>query len=144
MDQRVSFISLAVPDLDAARAFYLDGLGWEAAMYVPDDVVMIQLGEHLLLSLWVEEAFEAEVGTIRRGPGVAPMTLSHNVVERDEVDTVLEQARAAGASYVEQAADREWGGYTGYFADPAGFRWEVAWNPGEIGQIVLPAPKENR
>ena len=56
----------------------------------------------------------------------------------NEVDAVLEDARAAGASHVGEAVEREWGGYTGYFADPAGFRWEVAYNPGPIGQTVLP------
>ncbi len=138
MDPRVSFITLAVPDLEAERAFYVDGLGWEPAMYVPDDVLMIQVGDKVLLSLWVEAAFEDEVGAIRRGPGLAPITLAHNLPERDQVDGVLEDARAAGAAYVEKAQEREWGGYTGYFADPAGYRWEVAWNPGPIGQTVLP------
>jgi uncharacterized protein len=138
MDPRVSFITLAVPDLEAERAFYVDGLGWEPAMWVPDDVLMIQVGDKLLLSLWVEAAFEAEVGEIRRGPGMAPITLAHNLPERDQVDGVIEDARAAGAPYAEAAQDREWGGYTGYFADPAGYRWEVAWNPGPIGQTVLP------
>jgi len=138
MDPRVSFITLAVPDLEAARRFYVDGLGWEAAMFVPDEVLMIQVGDRLVLSFWVEAEFEAEVGEIRRGPGLAPITLAHNLPEHDDVDRVLEDARRAGASHVEAAEDREWGGYTGYFADPAGYRWEVAWNPGPIGQTVLP------
>jgi catechol 2,3-dioxygenase-like lactoylglutathione lyase family enzyme len=142
MDPRVSFITLAIPDLEAARRFYVDGLGWQAAMDVPGDVVMIQVGEHVVLSLWAETAFEAEVGEVRRGPGLAPITLAHNVPEREQVDAVLEDARAAGASYVEAPQEREWGGYTGYFADPAGYRWEVAWNPGPIGQLVLPPTEE--
>ena len=100
MDPRVSFITLAVPDLEAERAFYVDGLGWEPAMHVPDDVLMIQVGDKLLLSLWVEAAFEDEVGAIRRGTGLAPITLAHNLPERDQVDGVLEDARAAGAAYV--------------------------------------------
>jgi catechol 2,3-dioxygenase-like lactoylglutathione lyase family enzyme len=138
MEPRVSFITLAVPDLEAAYAFYVDGLGWEPAMHVPDDVLMIRVGDRLLLSLWVEAAFEGEVGPIRRGEGNAPITLAHNLPTRGEVDAVLQDARAAGASYVDGAVEREWGGYTGYFADPAGFRWEVAYNPGPIGQTVLP------
>ena len=138
MDQRISFVTLAVRDLDASRAFYLDGLGWEAALDVPGDVLMIQAGEHLVLSLWVEEHFEAEVGAVRRGPGVAPITLSHNVTTPEEVDAVLATARAAGADPVLAAEEREWGGYTGYFGDPDGYRWEVATNPGPIGQVVLP------
>ncbi|WP_067438709.1 VOC family protein [Nocardioides jensenii] len=138
MDQRISFVTLAVADLDATRAFYLDGLGWSAEMDVPGEVLMIKAGEHLLLSLWAEAEFEAEVGPIRRGPGLAPLTLAHNVATRDEVDAVLATARAAGADPVSEAVERAWGGYTGYFGDPDGFRWEVAHNPGEIAALVLP------
>jgi catechol 2,3-dioxygenase-like lactoylglutathione lyase family enzyme len=138
MDQRVSFITLAVADLDATRAFYVDGLGWSAELDVPGEVLMIQVGDRLMLSLWAEAGFEAEVGPIRRGAGLAPVTLAHNVPTRDEVDAVLATARAAGAAPVLAAEEREWGGYTGYFADPDGFRWEIAWNPGPIGQGVLP------
>ncbi|QIX26117.1 glyoxalase [Nocardioides sp. JQ2195] len=138
MDQRISFVTLAVSDLDATRAFYLDGLGWQAELDVPGEVLMIKAGEHLVLSLWVDSEFEAEVGPIRRGPGIVPMTLAHNVASREEVDAVLATARAAGADPVSDALDRDWGGCTGYFADPDGFRWEVAWNPGAIGRVVLP------
>ncbi|WP_028636221.1 VOC family protein [Nocardioides sp. URHA0032] len=138
MDQRISFVTLAVRDLDATRAFYVDGLGWGASLDVPGDVLMIQVGEHVVLSLWQDTAFEAEVGTIVRGDGVAPLTLAHNVPTREDVDAALETARAAGAEPVHAAVDREWGGYTGYFGDPDGYRWEVAFNPGPIGQVVLP------
>jgi len=138
MDQRISFVTLAVRDLDASRAFYLDGLGWAAALDVPGEVLMIQVGEHVLLSLWDETAFEAEVGPIARGRGVAPLTLAHNVPTRAEVDAVLATARAAGADPVHDAVERDWGGYTGYFGDPDGYRWEIAFNPGPIGQVVLP------
>jgi catechol 2,3-dioxygenase-like lactoylglutathione lyase family enzyme len=138
MEQRLSFVTLAVHDLDATRAFYVDGLGWEPALDVPGEVLMIKVGEHVVLSLWSAEAFEAEVGPVSRGPGVAPLTLAHNVATRDEVDAVLETARRAGADPVHEAVEREWGGYTGYFGDPDGFRWEIAWNPGPIGQEVLP------
>jgi catechol 2,3-dioxygenase-like lactoylglutathione lyase family enzyme len=138
MDQRISFVTLAVRDLDRSRAFYVDGLGWEAAVHVEGDVLMIQMGEHVVLSLWVAEHFEAEVGPIVRGEGVAPITLSHNVATPAEVDAVLETARAAGADPVHAAEEREWGGYTGYFGDPDGYRWEIATNPGPIGQVVLP------
>ncbi len=138
MDQRLSFVTLAVRDLDASRAFYLDGLGWEAAMDVPGEVLMIRLGEHLVLSLWVDTEFEAEVGAIGRGQGVAPIALAHNVATREEVDAVLATARAAGADPVHEAFTREWGGYSGYFGDPDGYRWEIAFNPGPIGQVVLP------
>lgn len=89
MEQRVSFLTLAVADLDATRAFYVDGLGWDADLDVPGEVLMIKVGALLVLSLWAEAEFEAEVGAIRRGPGLAPFTLAHNVATRDEVDAVL-------------------------------------------------------
>lgn len=138
MEPRLSFVTLAVRDLDASRAFYLDGLGWRAEVDVPGEVLMVRVGEHVVLSLWAQTHFEAEVGQIARGPGVPPVTLAHNVAARDEVDRVLETARTAGASAVLGAQERDWGGYTGYFADPDGFRWEVAWNPGPVGRLVLP------
>jgi catechol 2,3-dioxygenase-like lactoylglutathione lyase family enzyme len=138
MDQRISFVTLAVADLDRTRAFYLDGLGWTAALDVPGEVLMIQAGQHLMLSLWDQAEFEAEVGPINRGSGVAPITLAHNVASEDEVDAILETARAAGADPVHAGVRRDWGGYTGYFADPDGYRWEIATNPGPIGQVVLP------
>ena len=138
MDPRISFITLAVRDLAATRAFYVEGLGWEPALDVPGEVLMIKAGDKLVLSLWDEMAFEAEVGPIRRGDGVVPITLSHNVPTPAEVDAVLATAAAAGADPVQAALEREWGGYTGYFGDPDGYRWEIAHNPGPIGQEVLP------
>jgi catechol 2,3-dioxygenase-like lactoylglutathione lyase family enzyme len=137
MDPRISFVTLAAHDLDATRAFYVDGLNWTPELDVPGEVVMIRAGEHLLLSLWNEAAFEAEVGPVRRGNGVPPFTLAHNVPTREEVDEVLAVARSAGAD-VTAAVERDWGGYTGYFADPNGVRWEIAYNPGPVGQLVLP------
>lgn len=137
MEPRISFVTLAVRDLDAARRFYVDGLGWAPELDVPGEVVMIRVGDHLLLSLWDEAHFEAEVGRIGRSDGVPPFTLAHNVATRDQVDAVLVDAESAGAE-VGRAAERDWGGYTGYFSDPDGVRWEVAYNPGDIGRIVLP------
>jgi catechol 2,3-dioxygenase-like lactoylglutathione lyase family enzyme len=137
MDPRISFVTLAVRDLDAARRFYVDGLGWSPELDVPGEVVMIRVGEHLILSLWDEAHFEAEVGAIGRADGVPPFTLAHNVATPEEVDAVLGDARSAGAE-VGAASARDWGGYTGYFADPDGVRWEIAHNPGEIGRMVLP------
>lgn len=139
MDQRISFVTLAVADLDATRRFYLDGLGWQADMDVPGEVLMIRVGEHVVLSLWNEDEFKAEVGPLGRGDGVAPFTLAHNVATPEEVDAVLETARAAGADPVSDGERRDWGGYTGYFGDPDGHRWEIAYNPGPVGQIVVPA-----
>ena len=138
MDQRISFITLAVRDLDASRRFYVEGLGWTPDLEVEGDVVMIMVGERMVLSLWDREHFQAEVGRIAEGDGVPPFTISHNVATEAEVDQALATARAAGADPVHEPERREWGGYAGYFGDPDGYRWEVATNPGPIGQKVLP------
>ncbi|MGJ9405320.1 VOC family protein [Nesterenkonia aurantiaca] len=137
MDQRLSLITLAVADLPATRRFYVEGLGWAPSVEAPG-VLMLRAGEHLLLSLWDRAEFETEVGPIMTGPGVAPLTLAHNVAEDAQVDEVLNQARAAGATEIQPAERREWGGYSGYFADPDGFRWEIACAPGEVNDVVLP------
>src|SRR5262245_18777422 len=118
MDPRISFITLAVRDLDRTRAFYVDGLGWEPELDVPGEVIMIRTGDKLRLSLWAEAEFEEEVGPIGRGEGVPPFTLAHNVPTPEEVDEVLEAARAAGADPVRPGIQREWGGYSAYFGDP--------------------------
>lgn len=138
VEQRISFVTLAVADLEATRRFYLDGLGWSAELDAPGEVLMIRTGDHLVLSLWDRAHFEAEVGTITTGTGVPPITLAHNVPAKATVDEILATARTAGADPVHSAVERDWGGYTGYFADPDGYRWEIAYNPGPIGQIVLP------
>jgi catechol 2,3-dioxygenase-like lactoylglutathione lyase family enzyme len=137
MQPRVSYITLGVDDLDAARSFYVDGLGWPTEMDVAGEVIMIKVGDRLILSLWAASDFEKEVGPIRRGPGLVPLTLAHNVGSPQAVDEVLATARGAGAE-VSAGEYRDWGGYTGYFADPNGFRWEIAWNPGPTGDIVFP------
>ncbi len=137
MDQRVSFITLAVADLTRTHTFYVEGLGWTPELFVPDEVLMIRAGEHLVLSFWVESGFEGEVGPIRRGPGIVPITLAHNVRTEAEVDEILALARSLGADPVSRGEHRDWGGYTGYFADPDGFRWEIAVNAAMEG-LVLP------
>ena len=100
MDQRISFLTLAVRDLDASRRFYVDGLGWTPELEVEGDVVMILAGDKLVLSLWDREHFQAEVGPIAEGDGVPPFTISHNVATEAEVDAVLAVARDAGADPV--------------------------------------------
>jgi len=137
MEQRVSFITLAVADVARSRAFYVDGLGWQP-IFEADEVLMLPVAERMILSLWSVEGFAAEIGA-PPAPGVAPLTLAHNVATDAEVDAVLAEAAALGAP-VTPALHREWGGYSGYFADPDGFRWEIAMNPGDTGAFVL-APR---
>src|SRR5699024_4292896 len=135
MEQRISFITLAVEDVARSRKFYVDGLGWKP-MFENDEVIMLPAGEHLMLSLWSIESFTAEIGTAP-ARGVAPITLAHNCATEKEVDNVLALATSIGAD-VSPAIRREWGGYSGYFSDPDGFRWEIAVNPGPTGDYVLP------
>ncbi|APX32640.1 glyoxalase [Brachybacterium sp. P6-10-X1] len=135
MEQRLSFITLAVADLDRSRTFYVDGLGWEP-IFTGGDVLMLPIADRLILSLWSLEGFTAEVGEAPAS-GVAPITLAHNVAAPAEVDAVLAEVAALGAP-VSAGRHREWGGYSGYFSDPDGFRWEVAVNPGVTGAFVLP------
>jgi hypothetical protein len=137
MEPRLTFVTLVVRDVATSRRFYVDGLGWSAELDVPDEVVMIRVGPKLMLSLWQESAATEEIGPVLRGGGAPPFTLAHNVATTDDVDRVMAEAQEAGATVVAAAVAREWGGYSGYIADPDGFRWEVAFNPGPIGQSVL-------
>lgn len=139
MDQRLNFITLAVADPSRSRRFYAEGLGWEPALEVPGEVVFFRMSPTLVLSLWQADAFEAEVGRLSREAGTAPITLAHNVPRPEQVDQVITSAVAAGATLVSSAADRDWGGRSGYFADPDGYRWEVAHNPGPIGEDLMRA-----
>lgn len=135
MEPRLNFVTLVVADLDRARRFYVEGLGWPAA-FTGGDVVMIHVGTKLVLSLWTEDGARSEIGEVTRG-GTLPFILAHNVTSPAEVDAALATARAAGGT-VHDAQRREWGGYSGYFTDPDGFRWEVAFNPHPIGGVKLP------
>ena len=127
----VHFITLGVSDLAASRRFYVEGLGWPTAFDVPGEITFIQVGHGLLLALFGTAALEADIG--RRGTpttGPAPFTLAQVVDTEDEVIAVLDAARAAGATILKPAQRGDFGGFHGYFADPDGFRWEVATNPG--------------
>lgn len=138
MDQRLSLVTLAVRDLERSHQFYITGLGWQAELHAPHEVLMIRVGAHTLLSLWSETEFEAEVGAIARGEGAPPITLAHNVATAEEVDEILTLAARIGAGNIAPGQQRNWGGYSGYFADPDGYRWEIAMNPGSIGESLLP------
>ncbi|WP_370639664.1 VOC family protein [Allobranchiibius sp. GilTou73] len=136
MEQHLSFITLAVASTSTSRRFYVDGLGWQPAFEAPGEVIFLPVGPTVMLSLWSREGFVAEVGEPMSG--LAPVTLSHNVGSPAEVDSVLQVARAAGGE-VSPGEHRDWGGYSGYFSDPDGFRWEVAHNPQPLAEDLLHA-----
>lgn len=129
MEQRVSVITVGVSELSRARQFYVDGLGWEPVLDI-DEVVFFQLnGVVLGLFPLADLLKDAELPADDPAGRVGGMALAYNVRERDEADAVIERAVAAGGRLVKAARETFWGGYAGYFADPDGHLWEVAWNP---------------
>jgi hypothetical protein len=138
MEQRLSLVTLGVADLARARAFY-EALGWRSGAGPGDDVVFFQAGG-LIVGLW-SRAELAEDSGVEDAGGWGGITLAHNVRSPEEVDRVLEEARAAGAEIRREGAATFWGGYSGLFADPDGHPWEIAHNPGwtlrDDGSIAL-------
>jgi uncharacterized protein len=126
MRQRVTVITLGVTDLARARRFY-EGLGWQSGAAPADDVVFFQVGD-MVVSLW-DRTRLAEDSCVEDSGGWGGVTLALNVGSREEVDTVTEEARAAGATIGRQPAETFWGGYSSVFIDPDGHPWEVAHNP---------------
>jgi len=126
MDQRVSLITLGVSDLARARTFY-EALGWRTGAAPADDVVFFQTGG-MIVALWGREQLANDSG-VEDGGGWGGVTLAYNVRSPEEVDTVIGQARAAGARIAREPGTTFWGGYSGIFVDPDGHPWEVAHNP---------------
>ncbi len=128
MEPRISIITLGVTDLPRSVAFYRDGLGLPLFDENTESIAFFQ-NSGTWLALYPRESLAADVGISAEGSGFSGVTLAHNVRTREEVDALLEVAIAAGATLVKSAEDTFWGGYSGYFADPEGYLWEVAWNP---------------
>jgi len=134
MKTRVTLITLGVDDLERSLAFYRDGLGWPTKGIVGTEfehgaVVFFDLQPGLQLALWPRADLAHDAG-LPQGPSSATeVSLGHNVKSPAEVDAVMEQAERAGARVVKSAQRTFWGGYAGYFQDPDGHLWEVAWNP---------------
>ena len=143
MEQRLSLVTLGVADLARSRRFYEEGLGWKASGASTEEVAFFQLGG-IALALWGREALAEDARLPGPGPGgdFGGIALAHNVRTREEVDAVLARARAAGGRVLRLGEDTSWGGCTGYFADPDGHLWEVAWNPHftlrDDGSLQLP------
>ena len=127
MEQRVSLVTLCVRDLAVSRSFSRR-LGWTESPPSNDSVAFFQCGG-LVFGWWGREALMGDTRLDGPGHGFSNTCLAHNVRTKAEVDTTLGQAQTAGATILKPAQDVFWGGYSGYFADPDGFAWEVAWNP---------------
>jgi uncharacterized protein len=126
VEQRLSLITLGVRDLARARRFY-EALGWKSGAAPADDVVFFQSGG-MVVALWSREELATDSVVTDTG-GWGGVTLAHNVRSPEEVDAVLEEARAAGGTIGREGAETFWGGYSGVFIDPDGHPWEVAHNP---------------
>ena len=122
----MSLITLGVADVGSARAFY-EALGWSSDSQPDSDAVFFQAGG-MILALWGREQLAADSG-LPVGTGYGGVTLAHNVRSPAEVDAVLAEARAAGATITRPGGETFWGGYSGVFVDPDGYPWEVAHNP---------------
>lgn len=138
MDPRISMVTLGVADLPRAVAFYEQGLGLPHREPKGDEIAFFNLnGSWLALYPW--DALAEDVGIASGGQGFRGVTLSHVLASKEAVDAQMEQAVAAGATLVKPAQDVFWGGYSGYFSDPDGHLWEIAWNP---FSWIGPAPSD--
>ena len=139
MEPRVSLITLGVADLRRARSFY-EALGWSGQE--TEETVFIQAGG-LGVVLWHEDKLAEDAGLApRAGQGFRGVAFAHNVRSKDEVDAIVTEAERAGATVTRPPAETFYGGYAGYFADPDGHAWEIAYNPGfplaDDGTITFP------
>jgi len=129
MRPRVDFITCATHDLDAVRAFYIDGLGWSPLLDVPGEIVFFQVGHGLMLGLFDAAKFSADLGGTESSVPVSGVTLSYNVDGPDEVRSTVDAALAAGATLVTAPRPAGFGGFHAHFSDPNGIIWEVCHNP---------------
>jgi uncharacterized protein len=139
VEQRVSLVTLGVSDLARAQAFY-EALGWRTGANPAEDVVFFQ-ANGMILGLWGRDSLTEDSGVEDRG-GYGGVTLAYNARSQEDVNAVIEEARAAGARIAREPAETFWGGYSAVFVDPDGHPWEVAHNPhwtlDERGRVTLP------
>jgi len=139
MKPRITLLTLGVDDLERAVRFYRDGLGWKTDGIVGTEfeygaVAFFDLHGGLRLALWPRKSLAHDAGITVTAASSTEISIAHNVSSKAEVDAAMASAAKAGAAVVKPAQDTFYGGYAGYFADPDGHLWEVAWNP----QWVIP------
>jgi catechol 2,3-dioxygenase-like lactoylglutathione lyase family enzyme len=134
MKPRISLITLGVDDLEKSLRFYRDGLGLPTKGIVGTEfeygaVAFFDLEANLKLAIWPRKSLAKDTGLPLDRRSATEFSIGHNVASKAEVDAVMQRAANAGATIVKKAHDAFWGGYSGYFQDPDGHLWEVAWNP---------------
>jgi uncharacterized protein len=133
VEPRISIVTLGVGDLERSLRFYRDGLGLPTTWTTDRGIIFFQTtGTCLALYPYAELAKDIADRPTPDRSKFTGITFAHNVREKHEVDQVLEQARKAGAKIEKPAQDASWGGYSGYFSDPDGYLWEVAWGAFEF------------
>jgi len=134
MEPRITFITLAVDDLERAVAFYRDGLGLATKGIVGSEfdngaAAFFNLQSGVRLALWPRRSLAADSGLPLQPASATEFSLAHNVASEADVDALMRQAERAGARIVKPAQPTFYGGYAGYFQDPDGHLWEIVWNP---------------
>ena len=134
MKPSITFLTLGVDDLEASLRFYRDGLGLKTDGIIGTEfengaVAFFQLSSGLTFALFPRTSLAKDAGLPPGPRSATEFSIGHNVRTPEEVDEVMEQARSAGAVIVKEAQKTFWGGYAGYFQDPDGHLWEIAWNP---------------
>jgi hypothetical protein len=134
MRPRIKVLTLGVGNLERSLAFYRDGMGLPTKGIIGTEfedgaAVFFELNDDLVLALYPKAALAKDAKVPVGPPSPAEFAIGHNVGSKSEVDAVMRQAENAGARITDPAHDRFWGGYSGYFQDPDGHLWEIAWNP---------------
>lgn len=141
MRQKLSLITIGIKDLQRALDFYQKGLGWKPSAAIGDDVAFFPMGG-IVFALYPREKLAEDACVNSSGSGFSGIALAYNAKSQDEVDEVLQTVGQVGGKIVKPAQKTYWGGYSGYFADPDGHLWEVAWNPhwqfDDHDNLVLP------
>ena len=141
LEQRMSLITLGVADLERSTRFYREVLGWKASSLGGEQITFFQLNG-FVLALFPREELAEDAGVSSEESGYSRTAFAYNVYDREEVDSVLGEVERRGARIVKPARDASWGGRSGYFSDPDGFLWEVAWNPEfpiqQDGSVTIP------
>jgi catechol 2,3-dioxygenase-like lactoylglutathione lyase family enzyme len=134
MKPHITVITLGVDDLERSLAFYQNGLGLATRGIIGKEfeqgaVAFFDLQHGMKLAIWPRKSIAQDAGMACGPASPTDFTLGHNVDSREEVDSIMQQAKQAGATVVKEAQDTFWGGYSGYFQDPDGHLWEIVWNP---------------